>query len=86
MFDILEGIVEHIILFFNIPNRPFITALVKSVLSALAFFFVVRIARFIKDSIVSKYFVDDIKLSLIIGGIAFTISLLGRVFNWIRHK
>lgn len=81
MFYILEEIVEHIMMFLNIPNRPFLTALVKSILSVLAFFFVVRIARFIRDSIVSEYFVDDIKLSLIVGGIAFTISLLVSFFE-----
>ena len=80
MFYILEEIVEQIMLFLNIPNRPFLTALVKSFLSGLVFFLVVRVARFIKDSIIAKYFVDDIKLSLIAGGIVFTVSLLVIVY------
>ena len=46
MFDILESIVEHIMLFFNIPDRPFLTALVKAIVITLMTFIVMRLARF----------------------------------------
>lgn len=76
MFYILEEIVEHIMLFLNIPDRPFLTALVKGVLTGFTFFVTVRIARFAMYSITSKYFVNDIKLSLVAGCIIFFLSLL----------
>lgn len=58
MFDILKGIVEHIMLFFNIPDRPFLTALVKAIVITVTTFIVMRFARF---------FFESIKTSLIIG-------------------
>lgn len=51
MFDILEGIVEHIVLFLNIPNRPFLTALVKAMIIFLITFTTLRLARFLVKSI-----------------------------------
>lgn len=84
MFYIFEEIVEHIMIFFNIPDRPFLTALVKSIILGFIFFLFMRIARFIVDSITLKYFVDDIKLSLIAGCIVFTVSLLVSFFE--RNK
>lgn len=58
MFDILEGIVEYIMLFFNIPGRIFLTALVKAIVITVTTFIVMRFARF---------FFESIKTSLIIG-------------------
>lgn len=76
MFYILEEIVEHIMLFLNIPNRPFLTALVKAMIITLIVFIGMRIARFFVESIASGYLVDDMKTSLIIGcGLAMLVLL-----------
>lgn len=83
MFDILEGIVEHIMLFFNIPDRPFLTALVKAIVITLMTFTVMRSARFFFESIKSGYLIEDIKTSLIIG---CGLALLMLIFDVFEKK
>jgi len=76
MLDILEGIVEHIMLFFNIPDRPFLTALVKGVVISSSFFIGMRLGRFFFQSITSEYVVGDAKVCIILGFCAALLSLL----------
>lgn len=76
MFDILEGIVEHIMLFFNIPDRPFLTALVKGVVIAVGFFIAMRIGRFFFQSITLGYILGDAQVCIILGFCAALLSLL----------
>lgn len=75
MFDILEGIVEHIMLFFNMPDRPFITAFIKWVLLTTIFFTVVRLFRLFQ-SLGSAYLIDDIRLCVVLGFCAALLSFL----------
>ncbi len=76
MFYILEEIVEHIMLFLNIPDRPFLSALIKAIIITILVFIGMRTARFFVESIASGYLIDDLKTSLIIGcGLALLMLL-----------
>lgn len=83
MFYILEEIVEHIMLFLNISNRPFLTALVKAIVITLLTFTVMRSARFFFESIKSGYLIEDIKTSLIIG---CGLAILMLIFDLFEKK
>lgn len=78
MLNILEEIVEHIMLFLNISDRAFLTALVKAILIALITFIVIKLARFFVESIRSGYLIENIKISLII---SIGLSVLMLLFN-----
>ena len=82
MFDILEGIVEHIMLFFNIPDRPFFTALVKWILISFILFVTARIIRLFQ-SFGSAYLLDDAKLCIALG---FFLAVVSLFFDVIEKK
>lgn len=82
MLDILEEIVEYIMLALNIPNRPFLTALVKWLVLASILFTVMRIGRFFQ-SLGSAYILDDAKLCIALGLLGTVVSLF---FDLIENK
>lgn len=82
MFGIFEGIVEHIMLFFNIPDRQFLTALVKWATIATILFTAARVIRFFQSS-GSAYILDDIKLCLALGLFLAAVSLF---FDLVEKK
>lgn len=83
MFDILEEVVEHIMLFLNIPNRPILSAVVKGILISFIIFIVMRGARLFFQDITSAYIIDDAKLCIASGIFLAAISLF---FDLIEKK
>lgn len=78
----MEGIVEDIILVLHIPNRPFLTALVKRVLITVIFFITARVIRLFQ-LLGSEYILDNIKLSIALGFFLAEVSLF---FDLIEKK
>lgn len=82
MFDILEGIIKHIMLVLHIPNRPCLTAIVKWILITTILFLAARVIRFFQ-SFGSAYLLDDAKLCIALGFFLAAVSLF---FELIEKK